>query len=260
MCWKDEAGLVGDLLPVILDQAIAVLGHLALGLRMRMRVLAITTVAISFPIFAATIFALEFLVKELLAFCTCPMGPSAASQVRSTQRCSQWMPVLIVKNRPRETPETPRTIPGGVWCILITPAAQKVANRCIKRIYGAPSDPEIHHVAPAAAPAANLGPGTRPEPAATTHGGYGRNSTGGWLADDPQGVPPRPRMCGGGGATRAGGKRGGRAGRPARWHRTSIPAPHACPHGRHRVGRNQDRTTQPTFKARLPVCHFQFAC
>jgi hypothetical protein len=38
--------------------------------------------------------------------------------------------------------------------------------------------------------------------------GYGRNSTGGWLADNPQGVPPRPRMCGGGGATRAAGKRG----------------------------------------------------
>ena len=25
----------------------------------------------------------------------------------------------------------------------------------------------------------------------------GRNSTGGWLADDPQRVPPRPRACGG---------------------------------------------------------------
>jgi hypothetical protein len=71
-------GLVGDIFPVILDQAIVVFGHLALGLRMRMRILTIILVAISFPIFAATIFALEFLVKELLAFCTCPMGPSAA--------------------------------------------------------------------------------------------------------------------------------------------------------------------------------------
>jgi hypothetical protein len=84
-------------------------------------------------------------------------------------------------------------------------------NGCIQRISGPPGGPEIRHVTLAAVPAANLGPGTRPEPAPTTHGGYGRNSTGGWLADNPQGVPPRPRMCGGGGgggATRAGGKRG----------------------------------------------------
>jgi hypothetical protein len=81
-------------------------------------------------------------------------------------------------------------------------------NGCIQRIYGPPSDTEIRHAAPAAVPAANLGPGTRPEPAPTTHGGYGRNSTGGWLADNPQGVPPRPHMCGAGGATRAAGKRG----------------------------------------------------
>ena len=51
--------------------------------------------------------------------------------------------------------------------------------------------------APAAVPAANLGPGTRPEPAPTTHGGYGRNTTGGWLVDDPRVVPLRPRACGG---------------------------------------------------------------
>jgi hypothetical protein len=47
-----------------------------------------------------------------------------------------------------------------------------------------------------AVPAANLGPGTRPEPAPTNHGGYGRNTTGGWLADDPRVVPSRPRACG----------------------------------------------------------------
>jgi hypothetical protein len=46
-----------------------------------------------------------------------------------------------------------------------------------------------------------LGSGiTRPEPAPTTHGGYGRNKTGGWLADDPRVVPLRPRACGGSGA------------------------------------------------------------
>jgi hypothetical protein len=43
-------------------------------------------------------------------------------------------------------------------------------------------------------------PGTRREPAPTTHGGYGRNTTGGWLADDPRVVPPRLRACGVGGA------------------------------------------------------------
>jgi hypothetical protein len=30
-----------------------------------------------------------------------------------------------------------------------------------------------------------------------SHGGYGRNTTGGWLADDPRVVPFRPRACGG---------------------------------------------------------------
>jgi hypothetical protein len=54
--------------------------------------------------------------------------------------------------------------------------------------------------APAAVPAANLGPGTRPEPAPTTHGGHGRNTTGGWLADGPRVVPLRPRACGKSGA------------------------------------------------------------
>jgi hypothetical protein len=46
----------------------------------------------------------------------------------------------------------------------------------------------------------SAGPGTRPEPAPTTHGGYGRNTTGGWLADDPRGAPLRPRACGKSGA------------------------------------------------------------
>jgi hypothetical protein len=60
--------------------------------------------------------------------------------------------------------------------------------------------PRSPPAAPAAVPAANLGPGTRPEPAPTTPGGYGRNTTGGWLADDPRVVPPRPCACGGSGA------------------------------------------------------------
>jgi hypothetical protein len=38
--------------------------------------------------------------------------------------------------------------------------------------------------------------GTRPEPALTTHGGYGRNTTGGWLADDPRVAPLRRLYAG----------------------------------------------------------------
>ena len=114
-------------------------------------------------------------------------------------------------NSNKSPPRDPRDPPYHSWRGLVHTNHTRCAesrNGCIQRISGPPSDPEIRHVALAAVPAANLGPGTRPEPAPTTHGGYGRNSTGGWLADDPQGVPPRPRMCGGGGAKRVAGKRG----------------------------------------------------
>jgi hypothetical protein len=46
---------------------------------------------------------------------------------------------------------------------------------------------------------------------------------------------------------------GGGAGRPVRWHRTSIPAPHSCPHGRHRVAVNQDVKNQAVCSKYLPV-------
>jgi hypothetical protein len=104
--------------------------------------------------------------------------------------------VLIVKKSP---PRDPRDPPYHPWRGLVHTNHTRCAesrNGCIQRISGPPSDPEIRHVALAAVPAANLGPGTRPEPAPTTHGEYGRNSTGGWLADDPRGVPSRPRTCG----------------------------------------------------------------
>jgi hypothetical protein len=58
--------------------------------------------------------------------------------------------------------------------------------------------PETSPAALAAVPAANLGPGTRPEPAPTTHGGYGRKTTGGWPPPrrrPPGGAALRPRAC-----------------------------------------------------------------
>ena len=119
-------------------------------------------------------------------------------------------------------------------------------NGCIQRISGPPSDPEIRHVALAAVPAANLGPGTRPEPAPTTHGGSGRNSTGGWLADDPRGVPPRPPACGGM-VQRESPESGGGAGWPVRSDRTSIPALHSCPGSRHRVAVRVDANHQAVY-------------
>jgi hypothetical protein len=145
-------------------------------------------------------------------------------------------------NSLKSPPRDPRDHPYHPWRGLVHTNHTRCAesrNGCIQRISGPPIDPEIRHVALVAVPAANLKPGTRPEPAPTTHGGYGRNSTGGWLADDPQGVPPRPRMCTGRGATRVAGKRGrGGAGRPVGSDPTSIPALHSCPSGRHRVGRD----------------------
>jgi hypothetical protein len=104
----------------------------------------------------------------------------------------------------KSPPRGPRDPPCHPWRNLVHTNHTRCAesrNGCTQRISGPPSDPEIRHAAPAAVPAANLRPGTRPEPARTTHGGYGRNTTGGWLADDPRGVPPRLRTCGG----RAGG-------------------------------------------------------
>jgi hypothetical protein len=124
--------------------------------------------------------------------------------------------VAACANGLKSPPIDPRDPPCHPWRGLVHTNHTRCAesrNGCIQRVSGPPIGPEIRHVALAAVPAANLGPGTRPEPAPTTHGGYRRNSTGGWLADDPQGVPPRPRMCGGGWCNASWGK----AGKQANW-------------------------------------------
>jgi hypothetical protein len=113
-----------------------------------------------------------------------------------------WLLVLIVEKSPPRDPRDPTCHP---WRGLVHTNHTRCAvsrSGCIQRIYGPPSGPEIRYASPAAVPAANLGPGTRPEPTPTNHprGGYGRNTTGGWLPDDPRGVPPRPCTCGEGGA------------------------------------------------------------
>ena len=139
--------------------------------------------------------------KQKAAAVAQPLVPSQAAALA----------VAACANSNKSPPRDPRDPPYHSWRGLVHTNHTRCAesrNGCIQRISGPPSDPEIRHVALAAVPAANLGPGTRPEPAPTTHGGSGRNSTGGWLADDPQGVPPRPGMCGGDGATRVEGKRG----------------------------------------------------
>jgi hypothetical protein len=159
----------------------------------------------------------------------------------------------------KSPPRDPRDPTYHSWRGLVHTNHTRCAESrsgCIQRVSGPPSDPEIWHVALAAVPAANLGPGTRPEPAPTTHGGYGRNSTGSWLADDPQGVPPRPCMCGGGGGVGVHGESmesGGGAGRPVGCHTTSIPALHSCPSGRHRAAVNQDAKNQAVCSKYLPV-------
>jgi hypothetical protein len=143
--------------------------------------------------------------------------------------------VAACANSLKSPPRDPRDPPCHPWWGLVHTNHTRCAesrNGCIQRVSGPPIGPEIRHVALAAVPAANLGPGTRPEPAPTTHGGYRRNSTGGWLADDPQGVPPRPRMCGcgggGGGATRAGEKRAGE-GRGGLSEQLRRPSPRFTP-------------------------------
>jgi hypothetical protein len=84
---------------------------------------------------------------------------------------------------------------GRARCITTAPFDGHHPTDKIQRVSGPPGD-AYPPAAPPAVPAANPGPGTRPEPVPTTHGGYGRNTTSGWLADDPQRVPPRPRACG----------------------------------------------------------------
>jgi hypothetical protein len=71
-------------------------------------------------------------------------------------------------NSNKSPPRDPRDPPSHSWRGLVHTNHTRCAesrNGCIQRIFGPPSDPEIRHVALAAVPAANLKPGTRPEPA-----------------------------------------------------------------------------------------------
>ena len=176
---------------------------------------------------------------------------------------SAKLAVAACANSNKSPPRDPRDPPYHSWRGLVHTNHTRCAesrNGCIQRISGPPSDPEIRHVALAAVPAANLGPGTRPEPAPTT-------PTGGTDGIRPAaGSPTTPRgcrrdlACAGGAVQRESPESGGGAGRPVGPGPTSIPALHSCPGSRHRVAVKVDRTTQPTFKARLPVGDFQFAC
>jgi hypothetical protein len=132
---------------------------------------------------------------------------------------SLWLPVLIVTNRPRETPETPRTIPSGQFGAGTSPRAGSNHPRRVRTEF----DRRLARRRP---------PGG---PAATVH-------------------------VRGGVVQRESPESGGGAGRPVGRRPTPIPALHSCPGSRHRVAVKVDRTTQPTFKARLPVGDFQFAC
>ena len=188
-----------------------------------------------------------------------PKETSASRRFVWCAASSLWLPVLIVTNRPRETPETPRTIPGGVWCILITPAAQKVATDAFNGFLGLPVTQKsgMWHWRRSQRPiwGRELAPSRLQPP---TEGPDGIRPAAG-SPTTPRGCR-RDLACAGGMVQRESPESGGGAGRPVRCHRTPIPALHSCPGSRHRVAVKVDRTTQPTFKARLPVGDFQFAC
>ena len=155
---------------------------------------------------------------------------AGAAVAATAAACSLWLPVLIVKNRPRETPETPRTIPGGVWCILITPAAQKVATDTFNGFLDLPVTQKsgMWHWRRSQRPiwGRELAPSRLQPP---TEGTDGIRPAAG-SPTTPRGCR-RDQACAGGMVQRELGESGGGAGRPVRWHRTSIPAPHACPGG-----------------------------
>ena len=166
-----------------------------------------------------------------------PFGPLLPGFLARHTSHSLWLPVLIVTNRPRETPETPRTIPGGVWCILITPAAQKVATDAFNGFLGLPVTQKsgMWHWRRSQRPiwGRELAPSRLQPP---TEGPDGIRPAAG-SPTTPRGCrPAHPRA--GGMVQRESPESGGGAGRPVRWHRTPIPALHSCPHGRHRVRRN----------------------
>jgi hypothetical protein len=148
---------------------------------------------------------------------------------------SLWLSVLIVgKSLPRDPRDPPYHIIGGVWCIIITPAAQKVVTDAFNGFMPLPVTQKsaMQHRRRSQRRILGREPGTRPEPAPTTHGGH----TDG--IRPAAGPPTTPRGCrrdhacaggGGGCARRAAGKweRGGAACRTR--PDTSIPALHSCP-------------------------------
>jgi hypothetical protein len=155
----------------------------------------------------------------------CELSP-ACTLCDYSSTFSLWLPVLIVVKSPPRHPRYPPYHPGrGLVHTNHTRCAES-RNGCIQRISGPPCDPEIWHVALAAVPAANLGPGTRPEPAPTTHVGVRtefdrrlarRQPTGGAAAT----MHVRGGGGGGGGARGAG--KGGGGG--AAWRTRANPHP-----------------------------------
>jgi hypothetical protein len=149
--------------------------------------------------------ALEVMIIESTPNLVAALGGKLYSEVQAVAASLPTLYILAVaacansiKSPPRDAPETPRTIPGGVWCILITPAAQKAATDAFNGFLGLPVAQKsgMWHWRRSQRPI--LGRELAPSRLQPPTGGYGRNSTGGWLADNPQGVPPRPRMWGGG--------------------------------------------------------------
>ena len=94
---------------------------------------------------------------------------------------------------------------GRAQCITTTRFDGHHPTDKIQRISGPPGGPEIRQQHRRRSQrriwGQELAP-SRPQPPLREPptGGYGRNTTGGWLADDPRVVPLCPRACGGSGA------------------------------------------------------------
>jgi hypothetical protein len=90
---------------------------------------------------------------------------------------------------------------GRAQCLTTTRFDGYHPTDKIQPISGPPGGPKIRQQHRRRSHSGEFGArNSPPKPAPTTHGWYGWNTTGGWLADDPRVVPLRPRACGGGGA------------------------------------------------------------
>jgi hypothetical protein len=133
---------------------------------------------------------------------TPPKRRSAAGTALAVAACA----ASSIKSPPRD----PGDPPYHSWRSLVHTNHTRCAesrNGCIQRVFGPPSDPEIRHVALAAVPAANLGPGTRPEPAPTTTGGTDGIRPAAGSPTPPRGCRRDHAYAGGGGARRVEGER-----------------------------------------------------